>query len=140
MVDAVDEHRRVVFGRCRLHHFFGARIDVRLAGVAGQEEACGFDHHVHTCVAPFQVGGVAFGGQAYLFAVDHEVFAVHSHGALEAAVHRVILQHVSQVVGLEQVVDRNDFDVFEFGFLRDGAKHHAADAAKSVDTDANGHE
>jgi hypothetical protein len=34
-------------------------------------------------------------------------------GALEAAVHAVVLQHVGQIVGLQQVVDGHDLDVRE---------------------------
>jgi hypothetical protein len=37
--------------------------------------------------------------------------AVDRHIALEAAVHGVVLEHVCQVVRLEQVVDADDLDV-----------------------------
>ena len=46
--------------------------------------------------------------------------------------HAVVLEHVGQVVGLEQVVDAHHFDVRKI--LNSGAKHHAADAAETVDT------
>jgi hypothetical protein len=76
-----------------------------------QEQAGGFDHDVGADLAPLQVGRVALLRQADLLAVDDERVAVHRHVALEAAVHAVVLQHVGQVVGLEQVVDADDFDV-----------------------------
>jgi hypothetical protein len=47
--------------------------------------------------------------------------------------HRVVLEHIGQVVRLEQVVDGNDLDVAEV--LHGGAQHIAADAAKTVDAD-----
>jgi hypothetical protein len=59
--------------------------------------------------------------------------------ALEVAVHRVVLEHVGQVVGLQQVVDADDLDVRELGFPGDSAKHHAADATETVDTDFDSH-
>ncbi len=139
VVHAIDEHRRVVLGGGGLHHFLGASVDVLLAGIEGEEEAGGFNHHVGIHFVPLQVGGIALGGEADFLAVDHQVVAFHAHRAVEAAMHRVVLQHVSQVVRLEQVVDGDDLQVFELGFLRHGAEHHAADAAESIDGDANGH-
>ncbi len=57
--------------------------------------------------------------------------------AVEAAVHRVVLEHVGQVVGLEQVVDGDHFNVLEVG--HGGTEHHAPDAAEAVDADLDGH-
>ena len=72
-----------------------------------------------------------------LLAVDDERVAVDCDVALEAAVHRVVLQHVGQVVGLEQVVDGDDLDVVEV--LHGGTEHHAPDAAEAVDANSDGH-
>jgi hypothetical protein len=74
-----------------------------------------------------------------LLAIDDQVAAFDGDVALEVAVHRVVLQHVGQVVGLQQVVDADDLDVRELGFLGDSAKHHAADATETVDTDFDSH-
>ena len=137
VVHAVHEHRGVVLGRGGLHHLLGAGLDVGLAGFGGQEEAGAVDHDVGAHFVPLQVGGVALGGQADLLAVDDHVAAVDGDVAIEAAMHGVVLQHVGQVVGLEQVVDGDDLDVLEV--LRDSAEHHAADAAKTVDTDFDCH-
>src|SRR5690606_17235936 len=52
----------------------------------------------------------------------------------EAAVHAVVLEHVGQALGLQQVVDGNDLDVREV--LDRAAQHVAADAAESVDTES----
>jgi hypothetical protein len=46
--------------------------------------------------------------------------------------------HVGQVIGLQQVVDADDFDVVG-EILHCGTEHHAADAAESVDTDLDRH-
>ena len=72
-----------------------------------------------------------------LLAVDHQRIAFDGDVALEAAVHRIVLQHVRQVVGLEQIVDGDDFNVWKI--LHRRAEHHSSDAAKSIDTDLDCH-
>jgi len=52
--------------------------------------------------------------------------------------HTVVLEHVSQIVGFEQVVDADDFNVVEV--LHRCTKHHAADTPESVDTYFDGHD
>jgi hypothetical protein len=51
--------------------------------------------------------------------------------------HGVVLQHISQVVWFKQIVNRDDFDVFEILYCR--AKHHASNTAKPIDTDFDCH-
>src|SRR5690606_3906664 len=111
VVHAEDEHRGVVLGRRRQDHLLRTGIDVLLRGFLGQEQAGGLDHHVHADLAPLQVGRVTLLGQADRLAVDHDVLAFDLDIALEAAVDGVVLQHVGQVIRLQQVVDRNHFDV-----------------------------
>ena len=48
----------------------------------------------------------------------------------------VITEHVGQVVDLDQVVDTNDFHVRQGHGTAEGK---AADAAETVNADANGH-
>jgi len=110
---------------------------VLACGLVGQEQAGGLDHDVGADFVPLQVGGVALLRQADGLAVDDQVGALHRDLALETAVHAVVLEHVGQVVGLEQVVDAHDFDVAEV--LHGSAEHHAADAAEAVDTDLDRH-
>jgi hypothetical protein len=95
------------------------------------------DDHVGTDVAPLQRRRVALGAQSDAPAVDDQRRAVDRDLALEAAVHAVVLQHVGQVVGLEQVVDADDLDVGEV--LHGGTEDHAPDAAEAVDADADAH-
>jgi len=110
---------------------------VLLAGLLGQEQAGGFDHDVGADLVPLQVGGVALLGEADLFPVDDQGVAIDRQFALEAAVHGVVLQHVGQVVRLQQVVDRDDLDV-AVEVLHCRTQHVAADAAESVDTNLDG--
>jgi hypothetical protein len=133
VVHAVDEHGRVVLAGGREHDFFRPCIKVFLRGNFVEEQARGLDHHLRAHVAPLQVGRVALLRQADALAVDDQGVAVHRHRTLEAAMHAVVLEHVGQVVRLQQVVDGDDADVMEVG--DGGAKHHAPDAAKAVDAD-----
>src|SRR6185369_16126155 len=77
------------------------------------------------------------GRQADLLAIDDQGVAVDAHVALETAMHTVVLQHVGEVLGLEQIVDADHLDVLEI--LNGGAKHHASDAAEAVDADLDAH-
>ncbi|MCY1371374.1 hypothetical protein D9M69_585140 [compost metagenome] len=108
-----------------------------LGGDLVQEQAGGFDDDVCADLVPLQVRGIAFLREADLLAVDHQRVAFDADVTLEAAVHAVVLQHVGQVVGLQQVVDRHDLDVAEV--LDGAAQHVAADAAEAVDADLDGH-
>jgi hypothetical protein len=69
--------------------------------------------------------------------VDDQRVAVDRDRAFEAAVYGVVLQHVGEVLGFEQVVDADDLDLVEV--LDGGTKHHAPDAAEAVDADLDGH-
>jgi len=109
-----------------------------LAGRRSIEEEPGrFDHHVGADLAPLELGGVLDRGQADLLAIDDEGIAVDGDRALEASMHRIVLQHVGEVIGLEKIVDADDFDVGEIPHR--GAKYHASDAPESVDANFDGH-
>ena len=120
-----------------MNHFLRARIDVLLAGFLGQEEAGTFDHDVGANFFPLQVGRIFFGGQANGLAVHHQVVSADRDVAIEAAMHRIVLQHVGQVVRLQQVVDGNDFHLREV--FRHCTEYHATDTTESIDTDFDCH-
>ena len=137
VIHTEHEHRGVVLGGGRHQHFLGAGSQVLFSRCFVQEQAGGFDHNVGAHVIPLEGGGVALLGQANLLAVDDQGVALNRDLAFEAAVHAVVLEHVSQVVGFEQVVDAHHFDVLEV--LCSGTEHHATDAAKAVDANFDGH-
>ena len=56
----------------------------------------------------------------------------------EAAVHGIVAQQVRVGLDRGEIVDGDDFDILALGF-DDGAQDIAADAAKSVDGNANRH-
>jgi hypothetical protein len=57
----------------------------------------------------------------------------------KAAMHAVVPEEVRIRLDRAEVVDRHDIDILAPGFV-DGADDVAADAAKSVDGDSDGHD
>ena len=45
--------------------------------------------------------------------INDQVLAIDLDVVIEFAVHRVILQHVCKIIGIEKIVDADDFDIFE---------------------------
>mmetsp|Transcript_7147 Transcript_7147/g.12849 ORF Transcript_7147/g.12849 Transcript_7147/m.12849 type:complete len:400 (+) Transcript_7147:130-1329(+) len=138
VVDAIDEHRRVVLAGCALDHLLRARVDVLLAGVERQEQAGRLHHHINADIAPGQRGRILDRGEPDPATVDDQRAAIDDHVSLEAAMHAVVLQHVGEIVGFEQVVDRDHLDVV-LEVLHGGAEDHAADAAEAVDANLDAH-
>ena len=68
-----------------------------------------------------------------MFAIDEEfaLLCIVVDSAVEAAVHGVILQHVSHVFNRKEVVYGNYFNVVTFG---GSTEHKAADATETIDT------
>src|SRR3989344_9253978 len=137
VIYAVHEHRRIVLRRRRLHDLLGAGLDVGLTGFGGQEEAGGVDDDVGARFVPLEISRIFLGGQTNLLAIHHHAAAVDLDVAVEAAMHRVVLQNISQIVWFQQVVDGDDLDVFEI--FRDRAEHHTTDTAETVNTDFDSH-
>ena len=114
----------------------GAGGDVALGLLLGQEQAGGLDDVLRAGLAPGQVGGVALGVHGDALAVDDDGGLGGADVGVELAVHGVVLQHIGQIVGRAKIVDAHDLDV---GVMHALAQDHAADAAKSVDTNFNAH-
>ena len=138
VVHAKYKHGRVIFARGRHQHFFRACKQVFFGTGFVQKQAGGFNHHIRADRAPVQVGRIPLLGEANGFSIHHQRAILDRHVTLEASVHAVVLQHVGQVIGFEQVVDAHDFDVRKI--LHRSAKHHAPDAPEAVDTYFDSHE
>jgi hypothetical protein len=137
VVHAEDEHGGIVLGGGRENDFLGTCSQVLFAACIVQEDAGRFDDDVGADFIPLQVARVFLLREANLLAIDHERIALDANGALEAAVHTVVLQHIGQILRLQQIVDGNDFDVREV--LEGGAQYVASDAAKAVDAYLDSH-
>ena len=55
---------------------------------------------------------------------------------VELAVYGVVLEHVSKIVGIQEVIDTYDDDVFG-EILDGGAENHASDTAETVNTQSD---
>ena len=136
MVDTIDEHRGAVLGRSGHDHLLGAGLDVLAGGLVGEEETGGLDDDLGADLIPLQVGGIHLGGDTDLLAVHDEGTILSLHIALESSVDGVILEHVSEVVRIEQVVDADHLDIIG-EILNRGAEDHTADTAEAVNTKFN---
>jgi hypothetical protein len=85
--------------------------------------------------APTEAQGMSEDGD--LAAVDDEGALLGIHGAGELAVNRVILEHVSHVLGVhEGVVQSDDLNIV---MSQGSAESETADAAKAIDTNLREH-
>jgi hypothetical protein len=136
VVHAHHEHRRVVLRRSRENDLLRAGGEVLARAVLVEEDAGRLDHRGGAHRAPGELRRIGLGGAADGLAVDDELTVLDLDRALEATVDGVVLQHVGEVVDLEQIVDRDDVDVTA---LDGGAEDHASDAAEAIDTDLDRH-
>ena len=116
--------------------FFAPASRWPLAFSWGQEQAGGLHNVLSANLAPGQISGVALGEYRDLFAVDNDGILGCFHSALKRTMHGVELEHVGQVIGRAQIVDADDLNV---RMIHSGTENHAADAAKTVNTNFDGH-
>ena len=138
VVDAVDEHRGRVLGRSGHDDLLGTGGDVSASLLIGEEETRGLDDDLGADVAPGESGGILLGRETDLLAVNDEIRALDGDLVLEDAVDGVVLEHVREVIGIEEVVDADDLDVVR-EVLDRSAEDHATNAAEAVDTNLDSH-
>jgi hypothetical protein len=102
---------------------------VPLGACGVEEDACRLDHNVYAHITPLEACGVRLGGRADFLPVDNENTILDRNVALEASVNGVVLQHVGEVVDVEQIVDRHNLNVFA---LCCGTENHASNATETV--------
>ena len=92
------------------------------------------DSKTYSASTSFQVRGILLGGHADGVAVHDQLalLDVVVDRALELAVHRVVLEHISQVVHRAEVVDA--YDLVLVSLRAGGTENHTADTTESVDT------
>merc|ERR1719181_1768338 len=135
-VHAADEHGRVGRGR-RDDDLLRAALEVGRGRLGLREDARRLDDVVRAAGGPVDVRRVALAEDLDLVAADGDRVARDLDGVREAAVHRVVLEHVAHVVhGDEGVVHAHDADV---GVRLRRAHDEAADSSESIDTDADRH-
>ena len=132
-----DRGVQLVLGRGAQDDAPGAGVDVLLELLLAGEEAGGLQGDLAAEGLPRQVGRVLLGGDRDLLAVDDEGLVGGLDRAVELLVDAVVLQQVGQVLGIGQVVDRDDLELLRL--LGQDAEDEAADAAEAIDTDADSH-
>jgi hypothetical protein len=133
VVYAVNEHRSSVLGRSGHDHLLGTSLQVSLSELGGEEETGGLNNNVGVESAPGDVSGIFLAENLDLVAVYDEVVAFHFDIVVELAMYGVVLEHVSEIIGIEQVVDTYDHDVLR-EVLHGSAENHTTDTAKTVNT------
>jgi hypothetical protein len=106
---------------------------VSLSLLLRQEETRRFNYVLSTYSVPLQVGRIALSRYTDVLAVDNQLalLYVSFDSTFEVTVHRVILEHVSQVVNGAEVVDTYNLDV---AASLSGAEYETADTTETVNT------
>ena len=138
MVDAIDKRCICAVAWSRHNDQRSATNHVVRSRLASREEAGGFDHHVDTQVAPWQILGIALAENLQNITVDRDATLDCLDGVRQLPKHRVVLQQVSHLLKRSKVVDSNKVDV-DTSLFR-GAEEVAADTTKAIDTNTNSHE
>src|SRR5579863_1410694 len=98
--------------------------------------SCGLDNHLRADRFPIQLRRILFREDFDLLAVNADGIRLGGNLVLQIAEDGVVLQQMSQRLGIGEIVDG---DKLEVGVVEGGAKNVAANAAKSVDAYFNCH-
>ena len=104
----------------------------------GAEDAGAFHRDVDAEFLPRQLGRIALGGNLDFAVADADRVAIDGYGAGEAAMHGIEAQQMGVGLDRAEIVNADYFDVLAAGF-RNRPQDIAANAAKSVDRDADCH-
>ena len=136
-VDAADEHGGVILGGSAHDDVLGTGVDVALAELLGQVLAGALANMLRTHGSPGNVLDLHRGEDGVLLAVDDQTAVISLDSAGELAVNRVILEHVSHVLGVhEGVVQSDDLNIV---MSQGSAESETANAAKAIDTNFREH-
>jgi len=106
----------------------------------GREDAGGLNDVVSALGAPGDGGGVTFLEDRDGLAVDDEASVLGRDLALEAAVRRVVFEHIDHVLEIDEwVVNGDDLDRALFSQSNGVSENDPADSAKTVDSDFSDH-
>jgi hypothetical protein len=128
-----------LFRGSRDDHALSAGLEVLAGCVSVAEAPARLDHDVDRELSPRQVGGIGFGEDGDLGAVDGQ-HRVAGRGDLgrEAAEHGIATQQMRQRAGVHNIVDRHHLDVSatQVG----GPEHASADPAETADRHSDSHQ
>ncbi|MNM84710.1 hypothetical protein D3C81_968050 [compost metagenome] len=139
VIDAVHHRGVDLLARRRDDHLARSRQQVRGGLLAAGEGAGALQHDIHAERLPGQLQRVAERRDDDAVAVYAETIGVMGDFPREAPMHAVELEQVGVDLGLAKVVDRHDLQRVAVIAGVQGAEDVAADAAKSVYRQADGH-
>ena len=137
LVDAEDDRDVLALGGGADDDLLRAGVDVGAGLVGVGEDAGRLDHDVDAEVAPRELARVLDLEDLDRLAVDHHRVVGVGHLARVGAVRRVVLEQQGVRRDVDEVVDGDDLDAGRA--LEQRLERLAADAAETVDTDADGH-
>ena len=145
MVDANHDSDVFILTRSRNDYLLRTCVDVALGLATLSEETSGFDDDINSKLFPWQCGWAFSDSQALNFVpIDDKdvVFSDFRAGFfgvnffLSAALGRVILNQVSEVVSRHEVVHGDYLNFFtEKSLVANCAKHQTPDASETIDAD-----
>src|ERR1700730_6770178 len=138
MIDAVDHRQVGIIGRRRNQDPLGAGVEMRLRLLLGCKDTGTFERDVDVQRFPWQFGRIL--DRRDLDGPDAAIdgVALDLDVAVEAPVNGVEAQQMRIGFRRSEIVESHDLDVLASG-LHNGAQDIAANAAKTVDGDANRH-
>ncbi len=145
VVHADDDGDVLALGRGADDDLLRAGFEVALRLLGFGEEAGAFQHIVDAEQPPGKGLGAFLDREAFdLVAVDDEHIVLGriggrffaGDGAVEFALGRIVLEEVGEVVGGDEIVDRDDVDGgTQESLFRDGPEDQTPDAAEAIDAD-----
>src|SRR5690606_12739838 len=105
----------------------------------GSEDAGAFEHDVDAELLVRELARILDRRDLELLPVGRDHVALDLDLVRELAVHAVVAQQVGIGLDRTEIVDGDDLDIIVAVALDDGAQDVAADAAKAIDCDADGH-
>src|SRR5581483_8115922 len=139
VVDAEDDGKVGTVGRGGDQHTPGTGGEVCRCLFLGGKDACALHRDVDAEILPGKLRRIALGGDLDGAVADTDRVAFDRDLPGKAAMYAVVAQQVCVGLHWTKVVHRNDFDVLASVF-GDGTQDVAADAAKSIDGDADCHD
>ena len=137
-IDAVHKGRHFLLAlrRRRNQYALGACFEVLARVFLRREQACRLDDVIHTLRFPWELCRILHRRADGRLAVDDDRLAIRAHIGAKAAMGRVVLQEVREVVRRHEIVHTDDFKA---ATLSSDAIDETTDAAEAVNCDADCH-
>jgi hypothetical protein len=127
-----DANRRAT--RTAMHARTGVKMLLEI--LAPPERARALENQIDCQIAPRQLPGVSHPAQRKRASANDDVLVLYAHITAEAAIHGVVSKQIREVLGVGQIVDRNQL---ERRLLQDQLQNRAPDSTEPIDRDPGSH-